>query len=84
MSETAEETKPEAMEETKAEVTEEVKPAETIPEEIKQETVEETKPEEPLYPEIDNPRDILSDIWTKLHEKQWIFPAGGSLTIRSG
>jgi len=84
MSETAEETKPEAMEETKAEVTDEVKPAETIPEEIKQETVEETKPEEPLYPEIDNPRDILSDIWSKLHEKQWIFPAGGSLTIRSG
>jgi len=93
MSETAEETKPEAMEEVKAEVTEEVKAevteevkpaAETITEEIKKETVEETKPEEPLYPEIDNPREILSDIWSKLHEKQWIFPAGGSLTIRSG
>jgi len=84
MSETTEEIKPEAMEEVKPEVTEEIKPE--VTDEIKPETVEETKPEvtENLYPEIDNPREVLSEHWTKLHEKQWIFPAGGSMTLRSG
>jgi len=93
MSETTEameevkEVKPEAMEEVKPEVTEEKKKEsveETKPVETKQETVEETKPEEIVHPEIENPREMLCDFWSKLHEKQWIFPSGGSLTLRSG
>jgi len=40
------------------------------------ETMEETN--------IKCPRIILSELWTKLHEKQWIFSAAGGLTIKSG
>merc|ERR1712037_850524 len=40
------------------------------------ETMEET--------DIKCPRIILSELWTKLHEKQWIFSAAGGLTIKSG
>jgi len=91
MSETAEETKVEPMElpepvpksETKDEAAEETPKEVTEKKESVQESVEETKPEE-VYPEIDNPRETLSEFWGKLHQKQWVFPSGGSLTLRSG
>ena len=84
MSETVEENKVEPMELPKPVPKVETKDEETPKEETeKKESVEETKPEE-VYPEIDNPRETLSEFWEKLHEKQWVFPSGGSLTLRSG
>merc|ERR1712223_101787 len=84
MSETVEESKVEPMELPKPVPKIETKDEETPKDETeKKEIVEETKPEE-VYPEIDNPRETLSEFWEKLHEKQWVFPSGGSLTLRSG
>jgi len=84
MSETVEETKVEPMELPKPVPKVETKDEETPKDETeKKESVEETKPEE-VYPEIDNPRETLSEFWEKLHDKQWVFPSGGSLTLRSG
>jgi len=92
MSETVEETKVEPMElpepvpksETKDEEAEETpKEVTEKKESVKETAPEETKPEE-VYPEIDNPRETLSEFWGKLHQKQWVFPSGGSLTLRSG
>merc|ERR1712021_318994 len=48
------------------------------------ETVPETVPETMEETNIKCPRLILSELWTKLHEKQWIFSAAGGLTIKSG
>jgi len=48
------------------------------------ETVTETVPETMEETNIKCPRLILSELWTKLHEKQWIFSAAGGLTIKSG
>jgi len=84
MSETVEESKVEPMELPKPVPKTETKDEETSKDETeKKESVEETKPEE-VYPEIDNPRETLSEFWGKLHDKQWVFPSGGSLTLRSG
>merc|ERR1712021_245640 len=48
------------------------------------ETLTETVPETMEETNIKCPRLILSELWTKLHEKQWIFSAAGGLTIKSG
>merc|ERR1712166_676879 len=48
------------------------------------ETITETVPETMEETNIKCPRLILSELWTKLHEKQWIFSAAGGITIKSG